>query len=88
MSNDMIYRGMKPMVKIDEYKGTCHHCQQPIQYSNFVVLLLHITSENTYVVCPLEMLLCPHCRMLISTINITGTHIGNTVLKEGPARLN
>lgn len=76
----LIRKESRPVLKIAEYKGTCHYCQGAVELLEpFLVIPLYRT-EDTLIVVPVDWMECPHCHTMMSTMQFTGDHLFQTKL--------
>lgn len=77
----MLRRGIRPIMRVDDYRGTCYHCQGVLEIPTpFLVMPLYRTEEGHLIVTPTEVMECPHCHIQHTVIRITGEHVGTTSL--------
>lgn len=75
----MVPVGLRAYIKLQEYKGTCYNCQSFMFCQNFICMVVGKT-DNGLLVCPIEILTCPHCHAALGVIQVTGDHLFNRTL--------
>jgi hypothetical protein len=70
--------GVRQLIPIEEYKGICSGCNQPIFYQNFIALALGKDLNEGLILVSVENLVCPHCGSATGLMKIYGDHLPGT----------
>lgn len=76
----LIRKESRPILKIDEYMGTCHNCQGAVELLEPLLIIPLFKDKDSIIVVPGDWLECPHCHTTLSIIHITGDHLFQTKL--------